>query len=738
MVEKEKKAGRAKLTLIVPALLIATFLVGYIVGGGHRGTAPPAKEAQKQNHVAEQVQEAATTWTCSMHPQIRLPEPGKCPICFMDLIPVKKDRATGDFDRVSLRQITFSPQARKLAEVAVQPVQRRPVSVETRMVGKVDYDETRLGDITAWMGGRIDKLYVDYTGSVVKKGQAMASIYSPELLTAQAELIQAAKAMKELEKSGLQRVKESAKQTERAAREKLRLLGLTNGQIEAVYQKGTPSDHITLYAPMSGVVIQKDILEGMYVKTGARIYTIADLSRVWVVLEAYESDLPWVTLGQDVEFQTDAYPGEIFKGKVVYVDPVVSEKTRTVKVRLDVPNPKGKLKPGMFIRATKQSSVKGEQGPLVIPASAPLITGKRAIVYVQVPGREGTYEGKEIVLGPRAGDYYIVRSGLAEGELVVTKGNFKIDSAVQLQAKPSMMNPQGARGGGSHTHDDGTLSWGSSSQKARFSFQVSPQLASKLPQLVTAYEETERSLQARDLENIRQANKAFYDTLGSLDATSLNGPAALAWKEHTMLLRNDTFLGSEADTKEEAARLFATLTDHFEGFKADFLQTEHDFLPSPMANVPSDFRKQLGLVLDTYLALQASLAADNVQAAQDARARLNKAMQQVHMSLLKEEAHTVWMEALEKINAGLSLILEAQDLEGIRKGFEPLSLGLAEAIYHLGVEREGALFELYCSMAFDNKGALWLQEDKDIRNPYFGAAMLQCGEVRRQIKGNEK
>jgi len=198
----------------------------------------------------------------------------------MDLIPAKQDSATGETAGVGLRQLTLTREARRLAEVVVEPVVRRPVAVETRMVGKVDYDETKLGYITTWMGGRIDKLFVDYTGSVVTKGQPMASIYSPELLTSQTELIQAVNTLKELGKSGLTRVRDAAKQTEQAAREKLRLLGFTNQQIEEVIQRGTPSDHITLHAPIGGVVIKKDVLEGMYVQTGTRIFTIADLARV--------------------------------------------------------------------------------------------------------------------------------------------------------------------------------------------------------------------------------------------------------------------------------------------------------------------------------------------------------------------------------------------------------------------------------------------------------------------------
>jgi Cu(I)/Ag(I) efflux system membrane fusion protein len=533
-----------------------------------------------------------------MHPQIQLPAPGKCPICFMDLIPVKRDSASDEMEAVSLRTITITPQARKLAEVMVHPVERRAVDVETRMVGKVDYDERRLGYITAWMGGRIDKLYVDYTGSRVKRGQRMASIYSPELLTAQAELIQSVKAIQKLEKSKLRLVKETAEQTEAAAREKLRLLGLSNKQIDAVIERGTPSDHITLYAPMSGVVIQKDVVEGMYVKTGTRIYAIADLSVVWVVLEAYESDLPWIKLGQQADFQTEAYSGEVFKGKVVYIDPVVNEKTRTVRVRVNVPNRGGKLKPGMFVSAINWAEAKGGEESLVIPASAPLITGKRAVVYVEVPGKEGTYEGREIVLGPRAGVYYVVKNGLSEGDLVVTKGNFKIDSAIQIMAKPSMMNPQGGSAGGGHEHEGSHQKEGGS-KRASPSFRVPAPLATELHHLAVTLNELEGILGGRDLEKSRSAYQGFYEQLSAIDPRSLTGRPALVWKELTMLLGNDAILGSEADTLEEAERLYQVLHDHFERLKDNFHQPARDGVGQCPCEVQATARGGFGSIPQT-------------------------------------------------------------------------------------------------------------------------------------------
>jgi Cu(I)/Ag(I) efflux system membrane fusion protein len=375
------------------------------------------------------------------------------------------------------------------------------------MVGKVDYDESRVKEIAAWVPGRIDRLYVDFTGILVRKGDHMVYLYSPQLLSAQAELLQAAKAIKETA-GATELIKRSSIATLEAAREKLRLLGLLNEQIEEIEKTGKTTDHLTIYAPIGGIVIAKHANAGDYVETGAKIYTIADLSEVWVKLDAYESDLPWIRYRQQVEFTTEAYPGELFKGTISFIDPVLNPITRTVKVRVNVANPDGRLKPEMFVRAIVRSKVAGEgmvvdedmagkwicpmhpsvvkaepgtcdicgmdlvtteslgyvtaaepnEAPLVIPASAPLITGTRAVVYVRLAGKEKpTFEGREIVLGPRAGDYYLVKAGLAEGDLVVTKGNFKIDSALQIQAKPSMMNPQGGVTPMSHQHGGGEM-----------------------------------------------------------------------------------------------------------------------------------------------------------------------------------------------------------------------------------------------------------------------------------------
>ena len=441
----------------------------------------------------------AEVWSCSMHPHIQRAGPGKCPLCGMDLIKVPTEASPMD---AGAREIVISDAQRALMKIDTMPVLRKFPAAELNLVGKVTYDETRLAYITAWVPGRIDDLLVDYTGVSVNKGDHMVKLYSPELISAQEELLQARRGLGDLSKSGLTSLRDSARGTLKSARDKLRLWGLTNEQIAEIERSGKPSEHVTIYSPSTGVVIHRNAQEGMYVKTGTRIFTIADLSAVWIQLDAYESDLQWLRYGQEVRFTTEAYPGQTFHGLVSFIDPVLNPNTRTVKVRVNVDNADGRLKPEMFIRANVYaqfasggqvmdeqlagkwispmhpeivkdapgqcdicgmdlvraetlgySRVGNAEAPLVIPATAPLLTGKRAVVYVEKPGQDKpTYEGRVVELGPRAGNEFIVERGLSEGERVVVSGNFKIDSALQIQAKPSMMNPLGGGSGGAHDH----------------------------------------------------------------------------------------------------------------------------------------------------------------------------------------------------------------------------------------------------------------------------------------------
>ena len=611
----------------------------------------------------------AEIWTCAMHPQIRMPRPGKCPICHMDLIPLE---SLGSKETTGPREIVLSEHARNLAEIQTAPVERKFVSAEVRMVGKVNYDETRLGTITARVAGRLDRLYVDYTGIAVRKGDHLFDLYSPELLTAQQELLQALKTVKELEQTaGAPGALESARLTLDAVRNKLRLWDLTPKQIAEIEQRGTASDHITIYAPMGGIVTMKHAVEGTYVETGMPVYTIADLSQVWVKLDAYESDVEFIRYAQHVIFETESYPGETFEGTVAFIDPVLDEMTRTVKVRVNVPNPDGKLKPGMFVHGLVRAElaagglvvnrdlagkwicpmhpeiVKDASGtcdlcgmplvraetlgyvspdgavvaPLVVPASAPLVTGKRAIVYVSVPGKAGAFEGREIVLGPRAGDSYLVDSGLVEGEEVVVKGNFKIDSDVQLRAKPSMMQPGGGpppvheHGGGAH-----------------------------------------------------------------------------------------------------------------EGMQMDTTAAE-----PPAAQVPDEFKTQLDPAYAAYFAVQDALSKDDLAKAKAGTDALVKALGAVNADSLKDAALALWRDEAAALATTAGKLSAAEDLTKAREAFAPLSDSLYTAAKRFGSSSARPILRFHCPMAFDGAGAYWLQNHDEVANPYFGSVMLGCSDAKETV-----
>ena len=649
-----------------------------------------------------------TIWTCSMHPQIQLPESGQCPICFMDLIEVQKESSA---NRTSLRQISFDSRARRLAEVEVQEVRHGTAQTEIRMVGRVDYDETRVGTITSWVNGRIDKLFVDYTGSRVRRGQPMVKVYSPELLTAQAELIQASVALKRAGESGNEIIRKTAGRTLAATREKLRLLGLSNKQLQAIEKQGKPTDHITLTAPLSGIVIKKDVNEGMYVKTGSPIYTLADLDRVWVVLEAYESDLQAITLGQRVHFTVESYPGEAFQGEVAYIDPLVNASTRTVRVRLNVDNRDAKLKPGMFVRAI--SSVAGGAGPedntLLIPASAPLITGKRALVYVQLPGQPGVYVGREVVLGPRQGEFYQVKSGLSAGELVVTRGNFKIDSAIQLQARPSMMNPYFDESG----HTD-------SSYPTLF--------VSRLDLLNHSFAELSKEVHGQDHSGYSAALTSFSHTLAAIKSDALEEEDALSWQELSMLLGSDIILLQEAENNEETERIYVTLAEHFHQLRLRF--SLNDAVAARSGSL--ELRDKVGRLLENYLSLEQYLAADNLEGAMEERIALAP-VAEILVTALQETGEDLASTLALGLAEDMRLLTAAETLAEIRTAFYPLSQTLVRMVESFGSNTESSLYIQFCPMAFDNKGATWLAASEEINNPYFGAMMLRCGEVRKQL-----
>ena len=531
------------------AATATALIVGLVTGGWWFSSSKTSDSALSQhthshttNGAANETPAKPEVWTCSMHPQIQQYEPGDCPICGMDLILLETD-SSGD---EGPRELSMSESSKALAGIQTTEVLRTFPEAEIRLVGKLTYDETREKSLTARFPARIDQLYVNFTGIRVKAGEHLASVYSPDLLTAQRELLSAYRSDPE-------------GSITQAAREKLRLWDLLPDQIDAILEKGEASDHFTLKAPVGGIVVEKNVKEGDYVKTGEPLFKIVDLSVLWASLDAYESDLPWLRFGQEVTFSVQAVPGETFHGSIVFLNPEVNPKTRTIPVRVNVPNTDGHLKPGMFVRAVVKSRIAEDgsvyapefsgkwispmhpeivkdhpgicdvcgmdlvpaeelgyannegQGdvkpPLVIPTSAVLRTGKRAVVYLEKPNSERpTFEGREIVLGPRAGDSFLVVSGLEAGDRIVTQGAFKIDSALQIQAKPSMMNPSEEETAPHSDHEHIAMEDSNGAD-----INLNP---TTVHQLLPGYFQLQSALAADDLHASKQALRALTEVTG--------------------------------------------------------------------------------------------------------------------------------------------------------------------------------------------------------------------------------
>lgn len=386
-------------------------------------------EGAHQETLHEHIGTEKTIWTCAMHPQIRMNKPGKCPICGMELIPLQKSDAEIDDNAIEM-----SESAIKLAEVQTSIAGIGNATKEVQLYGKIQPDERLLQSQTAHVPGRIEKLYINVTGETVKKGQLIAQIYSPELITAQQELLEA-KSLGEKYPNVLD-----------AAREKLRNWKLSDKQIQDIEKSGEVNVLFDIYSNTSGIITNRNVNEGDYVTRGAVLFDVADLSKVWAVFDAYESDLPWIQMRQTVKFTSQAIPGKTFDGKISFIDPVIDPATRIARVRVEIANPGLELKPELFVNGVINAGQNNTDQQIIIPQSAVLWTGTRSIVYVKIPGTENpSFKMREITLGASMKDSYVVLDGLHSGEEIVTNGAFSVDAAAQLAGKPSMMNSSSAK-----------------------------------------------------------------------------------------------------------------------------------------------------------------------------------------------------------------------------------------------------------------------------------------------------
>ncbi len=600
------KINKKTFWISIVATLIVGLLAGWLIFTGNEKTADG-----DHDHTAEAGAEE-TVWTCSMHPQIRQPDPGDCPICGMDLIPLEDD-AEGEMNPMA---ISMSPTAMQLADVRSATVGNMDPVKSVRLNGKVQEDERLVFSQTSHIPGRIEKLNVNFTGEFVRKGQVLAHIYSPELVTAQEEVFEARK------------IKESQPALYRSSIEKLRNWKLSELQIQQIVDAEETVENFPIVADVSGYVISKRINLGDYIRKGQAIYEIADLSKVWVLFDVYESDLPWVSEGDMVSFSVKSLPGEQFEGKISFLDPVLDPKTRVAKARVEVQNQNNRLKPEMFATGVVNARLENKEDALVIPKSAVMWTGQRSVVFVKTSSAKGVnFMMREVVLGPELGEGFVVEEGLETGEEIAVSGTFSIDAAAQLAGKPSMMNPEGGPAMTGHNHGDmGGGAPGAGSDQA-----------------------ADHSTHKKDITVSQKAKDAL--------------------------------------------------------------------LP----------------VIEAYLGLKDALVNDDAAAAQFAAGDLKQQLGKVSMALFTGEAHNVWMEHSSTLEKAVNQAARAEDLEPLRKQFITISEQMAMIVQTFRPNAE-TLYLQFCPMANNNQGADWLSREKEIRNPYFGEAMIGCGEVKSTIK----
>jgi membrane fusion protein, copper/silver efflux system len=473
-----------------------------------------------------------TIFTCPMHPNIRQPSPGRCPICGMELVPASS-AGGASLDEFAVQ---IQPAQRRLANIETAEVKAGPLQATLQTVGAIAIDESRQATIAAYVDGRLERLFADYTGVHINKGDHLAVIYSPQLFGAQVEYLEARRALSGTA-AGLPAVRQAQEALAANTFQRLREFGMSKEQLEQLEQAGTAQSRLTIYAPQAGTVVEKLAIEGNYVKAGDPIYRIANLSTVWLMLKLFPEDASRVRFGQQVQATIQSLPEKPFIGRVAFIDPTVDAENRTVDVRVELNNEDGRLRPGDYAEARIDTPigpqgeifdeglagkwispmhpqiVRDEPGPcpicgmdlvptseygyaaepvpqpssLYVPRSAVLLAGGNSVVYVETePGR---FEIRPVTIGPILHDKIVILDGLKEGEQVATSGNFLIDSQMQLAGKPSLIDS--ARAIAKKVQQKGPLVL-----KDVTVASISGEAGTKLEQLYAAYFKVQKTLAA--------------------------------------------------------------------------------------------------------------------------------------------------------------------------------------------------------------------------------------------------
>ena len=525
-----KKAMITGIGALIIGLLAGWFLFG---GSAH-------KSVDEHEHGIEQTDQII--WTCSMHPQIRRNEPGNCPICGMELIPLESEEE--DSDPMAIR---MSPTAMQLASVSTALVGEMTPVKTVRLNGKIQADQRLVFSQSSHIPGRIENLMVNFTGEFVNKGQAIALVYSPELVTAQEELFEAFK------------MKDRQPQLFSAAKQKLKNWKLSDHQVEEILKSGKIQTNFPIRADVAGYVTDKMVNPGDYIQKGKAVYQITDLSKVWVLFDVYESDIPWIKKGDVVEFIIPSLPGERFQGPIIYLDPVIDPKTRVSKARVEINNHELKLKPEMLVSGTVKAELHKQADIIAVPATAVMWTGKRSIVYVKTDSDQGVhFKMREITLGPFLGEHYIVEQGLHKGEEIAVHGTFSIDAAAQLAGKPSMMRPEGGPVMTGHDHGGGDkpASHPEPEQPAIKSQVISQKAKDALQPVYSQYLNYKDALAADNLEQAFEAASLLRSKLSEIDMALFMGNSHDTWMQHSRDMENRLQHLPHLKTIEELRKTF--------------------------------------------------------------------------------------------------------------------------------------------------------------------------------------
>ena len=588
-----------KLVIYIGILAVGLLLGWFLFGNS---------SAKETEHNHEATTETNQMWTCSMHPQIMQPEAGDCPICGMDLIP-----AESSSEGLLADQFKLTENAMALANIQTSIVGNGKTEDNTvKLSGKIVENEEANAVQVSYFSGRIERLNVSFTGEEIRKGQLLATIYSPELYAAQQELITAAS------------LKESQPALYKAVRNKLKLWKLSENQINQIETSGKVKENFPVYATVSGTVSDKLVEQGDYIKQGQPLLKIANLNTVWANFDVYENQIDLFKKGQEISVTTNTYANKEFKAKVDFIDPVLDTKTRTVKLRAVLNNKQDVFKPGMFVEGKVKGMTSSNEHVLTIPSTAVLWTGERSVVYIKTDPTQPVFEMRIITLGNQIGDNYEVLEGLSIDDEIVTNGTFTVDGAAQLQGKKSMMNKKGGK----------------------------------------------------------------------------------------VMTGHEGHLGMEKDPSAN---------------------NENHSNMNERIKVSKDFQNQIKVVFNDYIKLKDALLKDDSKKVIIKSKRLLGNLSKVDMKLLKDkEAHGHWMSLEKEIKASATSISNTSNIESQRNHFKHLSSHLISTIQTFGINEK--VFVEFCPMVDDNNGAYWLSREEKVINPYFGGAMLTCGEVKQVIE----